>query len=69
MNSLPTYPSGVEGGAMDKQFLVELLFAVGASAAGAAIATLVGAGPLDPPAKPTQPLQKTCQTPDRSAGR
>jgi hypothetical protein len=26
---------------MDKQFLVELLFAVGASAAGAAIATLV----------------------------
>ena len=41
MNSLPTYPSGVEGGAMDKQFLVELLFAVGASAAGAAIATLV----------------------------
>ena len=41
MNSLPTYPSGVEGGAMDKEIMVELMFAVGASAAGAAIATFV----------------------------
>jgi hypothetical protein len=31
----------MEGGAMDKQILVELMFGFGASAAGAAIATFV----------------------------
>jgi hypothetical protein len=42
VNSLPTYPSGVEGRAMDKEIMVEFVFAVGASAAGAAIAKLIG---------------------------
>jgi hypothetical protein len=31
----------LEGGAMDKQIMVEFMFGFGASAAGAAIATLV----------------------------
>jgi hypothetical protein len=51
----------MEGRAMDKQILVELMFGFGVSAAGADRDPRHDAGPLDPPAKPTAPHQKTCQ--------